>query len=104
MRNSNTTIFGRHPVLDAIKAGKTIDKVIIQQGFKGPIEKEIRQLCKDRRIILQQLPKERIARMVDGNHQGVVALLSLIEYQKLEDILPLVYEQSKVPLFLYWMG
>ena len=104
MRNSNTTIFGRHPVLDAIKAGKTIDKVIIQQGFKGPIEKEIRQLCKDRRIILQQLPKERIARMVDGNHQGVVALLSLIEYQKLEDILPLVYEQSKVPLFLLLDG
>ena len=108
MRNSNdsssTMIFGRHPVLDAIKSGKTVDKVVIQQGFKGPIEIEIRHLCKDRRIPLQQLPKERIARMVDGNHQGVVAFLSLIEYQKLEDILPQIYEQSKVPLFLLLDG
>jgi len=102
--NSNTIIFGRHPVLDAIRSGKTVDKVIMQQGFKGPLEIEIRHTCKEHRIPIQQLPKERIARLVSGNHQGVIAFLSLIEYQKLEDILPQLYEQSKVPLFLLLDG
>lgn len=102
--NSNTIIFGKHPVMDALKSGRTIDKIVMQQGFKGPVEIEIRHLCKERRIPIQQLPKERIARMVDGNHQGMIAFLSSIEYQKLEDILPKIYEQSKVPFFLLLDG
>lgn len=104
MKNKSNIIFGRHPVMDAIQSGKTIDKVIMQQGFKGPVEKEIRHTCKARQIPLQLLPKERIARIVSGNHQGVIAFLSLIEYQKLEHILPHVYEQSTVPLFLLLDG
>jgi len=90
--------------MDALKSGKTIDKIVMQQGFKGPVEIEIRQMCKERRIPIQQLPKERLARLADGNHQGMIAFLSLIEYQKLEDILPQLYEQSKVPLFLLLDG
>ena len=104
MKNKSNIIFGRHPVIEAINSGKTIDKVIMQQGFKGPLEKEIRQICKVHQIPTQLLPKERIARIVPGNHQGVIAFLSLIEYQKLEHILPLLYEQSKVPLFLLLDG
>ena len=104
MKNKSNIIFGRHPVLEAIHSGKTIDKVIMQQGFKGPLEKEIRQICKAHQIPTQLLPKERITRIVPGNHQGVIAFLSLIEYQKLEHILPLLYEQSKVPLFLLLDG
>lgn len=101
MKNKSNIIFGRHPVLEAIKSGKTIDKVIMQQGFKGSVEKEIRHTCKDHQIPMQLLPKERMSRLVSGNnHQGVIAFLSLIEYQKLEHILPHIYEQSGVPLFL----
>lgn len=104
MKSNSNIIFGRHPVIDAIKSGKTIDKVIMQHGFKGPLEVEIRHICKDYRIPMQLLPKERIARLVSGNHQGVLAFLSLIEYQKLEHILPHLFEQSKVPLFLLLDG
>lgn len=104
MKNKSNIIFGRHPVLEAIQSGKTIDKIIMQQGFKGPLEKEIRHTCKAHQIPMQLLPKERIARIVSGNHQGVIAFLSLVEYQKLEHILPFVYEQSQVPLFLLLDG
>ena len=104
MKKKSNIIFGRHPVLEAIQSGKTIDKVIMQQGFKGPLEKEIRQICKAHQIPMQLLPKERITRIVPGNHQGVIAFLSLIEYQKLEHILPHIYEQSQVPLFLLLDG
>jgi len=104
MKKSTTLIFGRHPVLDAIKAGKTIQKVIMQQGFRGPLEKEIRLICKANAIPFQFLPKERIEYLVPGNHQGVIAYLSPIEFQKLENILPFIYEQSQVPLFLLLDG
>jgi len=104
MKNKSNIIFGRHPVLEAIKSGKTIDKIIMQQGFKGPLEIEIRHICKEKKIPMQLLPKERIARIVSGNHQGVIAFLSLIEYQKLEHILPHIYEKSGVPLFLLLDG
>lgn len=104
MKKSRTLIFGRHPVLDAIKAGKTIQKVIMQQGFRGPLEKEIRNICKVHAIPFQFLPKERIEYLVSGNHQGVIAYLSPIDFQQLEDILPFVYEQSQIPLFLLLDG
>jgi len=55
MKKRSNIIFGRHPVIEAIQSGKTIDKVIMQQGFKGPLEIEIRHLCKDNEI-LEQLP------------------------------------------------
>ena len=101
---NNTLIFGRHPVLDALKSGKTIDKVLLQQGIKGELEKEIRHICKARTIPLQILPKERMNRLMRSNHQGVICFLSLIEYQQLEAILPLIYEQSEMPLFLLLDG
>ena len=104
MKNKSTLIFGRHPVMDAIQSGKTIDKVIMQQDFRGPLEKEIRKACKEHDIPLKILPKQRIEYLASGNHQGVIAMLSLIDYQKLENVLPFLYEQGKVPLFLLLDG
>ena len=101
---SNNLIFGRHPVIDAIKSGKTIDKVLLQQDVAGAFAKEVRQLCKKKFIPIQMVPKERMNRFVRGNHQGVLCWLSLIEYQRLADILPMVYEQSQTPLFLLLDG
>ncbi len=101
---SNNLIFGRHPVLDALKSGKTIDKVLLQQGTKGELEKEIRRLCKAQTIPLQMIPKERMNRLSRSNHQGVICFLSLIEYQRLAAVLPFIYEQSKIPLFLLLDG
>ncbi|MEM1123730.1 MAG: 23S rRNA (guanosine(2251)-2'-O)-methyltransferase RlmB [Bacteroidota bacterium] len=100
----NNLIFGRHPVIDAIKSGKTIDKVILQQDAAGEMAREIRKLCKTRFIPVQMVPKERLNRLVRGNHQGVMCWLSLIEYQKLADVLPTIYEKSEVPLILLLDG
>lgn len=97
-------IFGRHPVIDAIKAGHTVDKVIIQQGIRGEFEKEIRQLCKTMDVPLLTVPKERMGKWTRGNHQGVIALISAISFYRLEQILPGVFERGEVPLFLVLDG
>lgn len=106
MKSKSTTdiIYGRHPVVDAIKAGQSIDKLMLQQGTRGEFEKEIRQLAKTYDIPLQYAPKERLNKMTRGNHQGIIGLLSIITYQKFEDILPLIYERSESPLLLLLDG
>lgn len=105
MRNqSKNLIFGRHPVLDAIKTGTALDKLFLQKGIRGDFEREVRHLCKQHNIPLQVIPKERIQKITSGNHQGVVGLLSLLTYYKLEDVLPMIYEKSENPLFLLLDG
>jgi len=100
----NTTIYGRHPVLDAIRGGTAIDKVMLQRGTRGELEKEVRKLCKEYDIPLQYAPKERIQKFAPGNNQGIVAFVSLIPYYKLEDLLPLLYERQETPLLVILDG
>lgn len=101
---SNNLIFGRHPVIEAINSGKTVDKVLLQQDAAGEMAREVRKICKEKFIPVQMVPKERLNRFVRGNHQGVMCWLSLIEYQKLEDLLPSIYEKSEVPLIVLLDG
>ncbi len=93
-------IYGHHPVTEAIRAGKAVEKVFFQQGERGEVEKEIRHLTKEYGITLQVVPKEKLNKMVKGQHQGVVAYLALVEYQSLENVLPFVFESGEVPLFV----
>ncbi len=97
-------IYGRHPVLEALETAAPVEKVILQQGTRGEFERQLRHLCRDRGVPLQVAPRERIDRLVRGNHQGVVALLAAVAYQRVEDVLPLIYEQGEVPLLLLLDG
>lgn len=97
-------IFGRHPVLEALQAGQPVEKVWLQQGTRGDFEKELRRLCRQHRIPLTIIPKEKLNRMVRGNHQGVVGLQAVAAYQQLEDILPFIYEKGEQPLILLLDG
>lgn len=97
-------IYGHHPVVEAIQAGKPVEKVFFQQGVRGELEKEIRHLTKAHQIPLQVVPKEKLNKLVRGNHQGVVAWLALVEFQSLEDVLPFVFEQGELPLLLLLDG
>ncbi len=99
MENS-TLIFGRHPVVDAIQSGAPLDRVYLQQGTRGDFEKELRHLCREHDIPLQYVPKERLSKMVKGNHQGIVAYLSLLTYHRLESLVPFLFETSETPPLL----
>jgi 23S rRNA (guanosine2251-2'-O)-methyltransferase len=93
-------IYGHHPVVEAIRAGRAVEKVFFQQGLRGELEKEIRHLTREHGIPLQVVPREKLDKMVRGNHQGVAAWLALVEFQALEDVLPFVFEQGEAPLLL----
>ena len=101
---SNDLIFGRHPVLDALRNGSAIDKILLQQGTRGDFERELRQLTKAANVPIQTLPRERLDRTVRGNHQGVIGFLSPLPYYRLEDVLPNIYEAGQIPLILILDG
>lgn len=93
-------IYGRHPIIDAIENGASIDKIMLSQSLKGDYEKELRNLCKERNIPLHIVPKDRISNITQKNHQGVLGFLSFLEYQLIEDVFPLIYERGEVPLIM----
>jgi 23S rRNA (guanosine2251-2'-O)-methyltransferase len=93
-------IYGIHPVIEALKSGKEIEKILIQKGLRGEGFQQLHTLMREMEIPIQFVPLEKLDRMTRQNHQGVVAMISEITYQKIEAILPFTYEQGKVPLVL----
>lgn len=104
MANNSNLIYGHHPVTEAIRAGKPVEKVFFQQGVRGELEKEIRHLAKAHDIPLQVVPAGKLDKMVRGAHQGVVAFLALIEFQALDNVVPFIFEQGKTPLLVLLDG
>ena len=90
--------------MDAINSGTPFDKLMLQKGIQRDFENSVKQLSRQFNIPLQIVPKERLNKIVKGNHQGIIGFLSLVTYYKLEDVLPVVYEKSEVPLILLLDG
>ena len=99
MANENY-IFGMHPVMEAIKANKEIDKVFIQSDLRGPHVTELRKLLKTHKVSSQNLPLGRMNHLYKKNHQGVVAFLSPIDYQPYQEVISNAFELGKMPLVL----
>jgi len=80
-------IYGIHPVEEAIKTGKSIDKIFIQKGLKGKGSNELMHLLQEKGINYKSVPIEKLNRLTRENHQGVVAFISPVSFENLEDIL-----------------
>lgn len=97
-------IFGIRAVMEAIEAGKEIDKIIVKKDLQGDLSKEFFALLKSKNVVVQRVPVERLDRYTRKNHQGVIAFLSAITYESIEDIIPFLYEQGKDPFILLLDG
>jgi len=96
----NNLIYGIRPVIEAMKAGKEIDKLFLQNGLKGELVPELRKLINENQVPYQYVPVEKLNRMVRGNHQGVACYISEIVYQPIETLLMSVFERGETPLFI----
>lgn len=90
-------VFGIQPVLECLRAGKEIDKILVQREL-GSIE--VLEFARLRGIPVQKVPSEKLDRVTRKNHQGVIAFVSAINYAKLENVIADVYEKGQVPLLL----
>ncbi|MEI6140008.1 MAG: 23S rRNA (guanosine(2251)-2'-O)-methyltransferase RlmB [Mariniphaga sp.] len=93
-------IFGMHTIIEAILSGKEIEKILIKKGLQGELYRELMDLVHQMQIPIQLVPIEKIDRVTRKNHQGVLAFISPIAYQNIEEIIPRLYEEGKNPLIL----
>ena len=97
-------IFGARAVIEAIQAGKEIEKILIKKDIKSELSRELFAAVKDTLIPVQRVPVERINRITKKNHQGVIAFISPITYERTENLVPFLFEQGKNPMMIMLDG
>ena len=97
-------IFGIRAVIEAIQSGKEIDKLLIKKDINGELISELFALVKEMHIPVQRVPIEKINRITRKNHQGVIAFLSAVTYYKLDDVVPVFYEEGLNPFVVVLDG
>lgn len=99
-RDDEMMIFGIRPVIEAIDSGKEVERIFIQRDLNNPLIRELKDLLKKHNIVYTAVPVEKLNRLTRKTHQGVVCYLSNVTYQKVEDIVPVLFEREKYPLVL----
>lgn len=97
-------IYGIRAVIEAIEAGKNIDKILMRRDLSGDLSRDLLAKVKEYGVVLQRVPLEKLNRITMKNHQGVIALLSPVSYQHLEHLVPLFYEEGRNPMVLVLDG
>ena len=92
--------FGIRSVIEAIKQGKTINKILLQKGLTGELIKELLVLVYKENIIVQKVPVQKLNHMVKKNHQGVIAMISPVAYHQIDWLVQQVYEKGEDPFIL----
>jgi 23S rRNA (guanosine2251-2'-O)-methyltransferase len=93
-------IFGTRAVMEAIAAGKDIERVLLRKRAESEGAQELFSLLRLKNIEFQFVPVEKLNRVTRKNHQGVIAYLSLVGYTQLEEIVSRAYESGKDPFVL----
>ncbi|MBX3102537.1 MAG: 23S rRNA (guanosine(2251)-2'-O)-methyltransferase RlmB [Bacteroidetes bacterium] len=102
---SKDLLFGFHAVEEALNAGKDIDRVLYRQGLRTPQAEELRARLRQNGVNIQQVPVEKLDTISRGkNHNGVIAYAAAVSYQKVEDIVPFLFEEGKTPLLILLDG
>ncbi len=93
-------IYGIHAIIEAIDAGRQVNKLFLQEATKGDAIESLRTLARKNHVYVQNVPKEKLNRFTTKNHQGAVALVSPVVYYRIADILPQIFESGETPLVL----
>jgi 23S rRNA (guanosine2251-2'-O)-methyltransferase len=103
-KNDKTLISGIHTCIEALENETSLDKLLVKKGSTGDNMRRLVSMAKTMNVPVQFVPQEKLDRMTDLNHQGVVALMSLIPYHNLEEIVPQIIERGEEPLGLILDG
>lgn len=93
-------IFGLRPIIEAMLAGKAMEKIFVQKGARNPVVEELLDLAKKADVPVATVPIEKLNNLTRKNHQGAVAFISAITYSPLHEIVTSLFEKGKSPLLL----
>ncbi len=97
-------IFGVRAVMEAIDAGKVLDKVLVRRDMSSAIGRELLIKLEGTGTQIQRVPIEKLNQFTDKNHQGVIAFLSPIEFTPLDSLVQSLYDEGKTPLLMMLDG
>ncbi len=93
-------VYGIHAIIEAILAGKSIEKILIKQQFSSELLTNLRKLAKEHNIPVQYVPVEKLDRLTRRNHQGAIAFVSPVIFWDLEELVTQEFEKGKMPLLV----
>jgi 23S rRNA (guanosine2251-2'-O)-methyltransferase len=100
----NSLIVGRNALTEAIQSGKTLDRIYISNKIHNDSIRDIKSLASQNNIPINYVPVEKLNSFNIENHEGLIALISKIHYQELQEVISWVVEKGEVPLFLILDG
>ena len=96
-RHTDDYIFGIRAIIEAIRFGKQVDKILMKIGQNNELTQELTELIRENHIPVQRVPVERLDRITRKNHQGVIALMSPIAFCQIEDVVAQVFDEGRMP-------
>lgn len=103
-RGSNI-ICGRNPVLEAVRSGREIDRLLIAHGISGGSVSAIIAKCKAKGVLIKEISPQKLDYYCGGaNHQGVAVMLASQEYSTVDDIMSLADSRNEKPFIIICDG
>ena len=99
-KEENMLIYGRHPVMDVLRSERSIEKVLIQTDTNPDLKIEIHELSKTKHFQIQYVPKVKMDKLSDKNHQGIAAFIAPVTYHDGEELVDAILSSSEHPLIL----
>lgn len=103
-RTKQEFVIGRKPLLEALQAGKAIDRIFMLKGATGEGIEEIRKLALEAKVPVNSVPVEKLNTFTKANHQGVVGIAALISYSDIQDVIDQTVAKGETPLFVMLDG
>ena len=93
-------IYGTRAVMEAINAGKEIEKIMIQSGLGNDLIKELIALARRHHVPYTFVPQEKLKKVSAKNHQGVICLLAAVTFASLDHLIDQAYREGREPFLL----
>lgn len=97
-------IYGIRAIIEAIEAGKEIDRLYVKKDLSSDLSRNLLDVAREHGILVQRVPVERINRITRKNHQGAVAMLAAVTYYRLDQLVPMFFEQGDNPFVVVLDG
>jgi 23S rRNA (guanosine2251-2'-O)-methyltransferase len=100
MAQNPDMVYGRRPIIEAIKSEKTFDKLFVQKNLSGELADELLQTARENKVIITKVPPEKLNRLTRKNHQGVVGFISPIQFANIDHIIDQTFSEGRDPLVI----
>ncbi|HAR91592.1 MAG TPA: 23S rRNA (guanosine(2251)-2'-O)-methyltransferase RlmB [Eubacterium sp.] len=101
MENSELIIEGRNAIIEAFRAGRSVDKLFIQEHTKEASMNTLIREAKKTKTLIKYVPKERLDQISEtGHHQGAVAFVAAYNYAEIDDLFAKSEEKGESPFFI----